>query len=393
MLRFLLSLAPMFTCAFWCLALVSDYRHYNRGKKLLATFMLVASIHFFCQAAFCSYQYELTYRIDALYFFVTLSVFPLYYLYIRALTDKEELTFRSLWVFLPACLFGTAAAILYGLMTPEEADAFVHQWLYREKGIDYPFSIVARLQRINLLLLDIVFAILIFPVAYYGVKRINRYNRQIAEYYSNQEGRTVMPSKALLYTFLVTSFGSAGFNAIGRYAFADPMGMLFIASFLFTAMLFTLGLIGFRQDFTVKDFMKDEQKAAREAVTENNESTVQPDSLSRRKELESRMIYLLEEEQLFKNPDLRITDLALRLGSNRAYVSRIINQEMQTSFSDLINFYRTEHAKKLLGESQYMLTPIAEIGESAGFSSESTFFRIFKKQTGLSPKAWRSRSA
>ena len=168
MLRALLASAPMFACAFWCIALILDYRHYNRGKALLAIFMFVATIHFFCQAVFCNYLYKLTYRIDTLYIYVTLSVFPLYYIYIQALTDKKKPGARSLWLFIPAIVIGTAAGILYYLMPSEESEAFVHQVLFHEKG-SYEFSLAGKLQRINLLILDIVFAALIVPVTYYGM--------------------------------------------------------------------------------------------------------------------------------------------------------------------------------------------------------------------------------
>lgn len=389
MLRGLLASAPMFTCAFWFIALVLDYKRYDRAKIVLAIFMFVATVHFFCQAAFCNSEYELTYRIDTIYIYVTLSVFPLYHLYIRALTDRKKITIRSLWIFLPAIIIGTIGGVLYGMMSPEEAEAFIHQVSFREAGT-YAFSTIGKLQRTNLFIMDITFALLIIPVAYYGVIRINRYNRQLLEYYSNQEGKRLAPVKLWLYAFLYACFMSFGFNAMGRYHFVEPMWMLFIASFFFVVMLFTLGFAGFRQDFTIDDLVKDETKAD---VSEK----VMPEIISgqdnqiRMKQLETRLLLLLEEEELFRESDLRISDLATRMGSNRVYVSRIINQNLRTSFSDLINSYRVEYAKKLLIESRTTLMPINEIVESSGFSSESSFFRIFKSTTGVSPKIWRSK--
>ena len=80
--------------------------------------------------------------------------------------------------------------------------------------------------------------------------------------------------------------------------------------------------------------------------------------------------------------------MSVRMGSNRAYVSRIVNQDLNTSFSELINTYRVEYAKRLLQQSRPSPVTIAEVVEQAGFSSESSFYRIFRHSAGMSPKAW-----
>lgn len=389
MLREILALAPMFTCAFWFVALIIDYRRYDRAKLFLAAFMFISSIHFFCQGALCSREYALTSHIDTLYIYVTLSLFPLYYLYIRALSDRKRITTRSLWLFLPAFVIGTVAGVLYFRMSPEEADAFVHEVSFREPGV-YSFSIYGRLQRINLLLMDIVFAILILPVAYLGVLKIRNYNRLLLDYYSNQEGKRLAPVKFWMYSFVYACVMSFLFNAVGRYHFVESMWMLFVASFFFSIMLFTLGFVGFRQDFTIDNFVRDELKTA-EAEIATTDDVAGQDNNIRLQMLEEKLRVLLQEEELFRNPDLRITDLALRVGTNRAYISLIINKQMQTSFSALINSYRIEYAKKLLIESRTSLSTILEVSETAGFPSESSFYRIFKKATGISPKAWRNK--
>lgn len=388
MLRGLLASAPMFACAFWFLALLLDYKHYNRAKKVFTAFMFVATIHFFCQAEFCSLEYELTGKIDPLYTFVTLSVFPLYYLYIKALTDPEKITVRSLWVFIPAITVTSFSVILYALMSPEETEAFVHEVLYNEPG-NFRFTMAGKLQRYNIILMAIVFAAMIFPVAYYGSLKIVKYDKLLVDYFSNQEGKSLGSVKKILYAFVYTSIASAIFNAIGRYHFVEPIYMLWIASVFFVTMLFPLGLIGFRQDFTIDDFQKDIIKTSGNEITAKDISD--RDNQFRMKQLEKELIALIENEELFKNPDLRITDLAIRMGSNRAYISRIINNNLQTNFSEMVNKYRIEHAKKMLLLSHSALISMPEIADASGFSSESSFYRIFKNAEGVSPKAWRSR--
>jgi len=96
---------------------------------------------------------------------------------------------------------------------------------------------------------------------------------------------------------------------------------------------------------------------------------------------------LMEEDQLFRKMDLQISDVALRVGSNRTYVSNYLNRELNLSFSDYINKYRIDYAKSLMSIKNNPLT-ILEVSEQSGFANEVSFYRNFKKFTGTSPKKW-----
>ena len=100
---------------------------------------------------------------------------------------------------------------------------------------------------------------------------------------------------------------------------------------------------------------------------------------------------LLSQEEMFKNPDLRITDIACLLGSNRTYISRIINEEMNTTFCDYVNNYRIDYAKKIMTDSKYNHLVLSEIAEMSGFASISVFYRVFKQKNGISPGEYRKR--
>ena len=65
-------------------------------------------------------------------------------------------------------------------------------------------------------------------------------------------------------------------------------------------------------------------------------------------ELMSLISQLMEHEQLFLDSDLKLTDLATRLNTNRNVVSACINTQLGCFFSQFISNYRVEHAKQLL---------------------------------------------
>ena len=103
-------------------------------------------------------------------------------------------------------------------------------------------------------------------------------------------------------------------------------------------------------------------------------------------ELMDRIRQLMEQQQLYLNSDLRLEDIASALGLNRSYVSDCINSHTGDSFSQFVNGYRIEYAKRVLHSQPD--TKVASLYMAAGFSSEQSFYRNFKSFTGMTPKEW-----
>ena len=96
---------------------------------------------------------------------------------------------------------------------------------------------------------------------------------------------------------------------------------------------------------------------------------------------------VIEEKELYRRKNLRITDVATELATNKTYVSVLLNNMSGESFTQLLTRYRVRYAQKLLREQPEML--LDEIAEESGFSSRTTFFRNFKALTGMTPLEWR----
>lgn len=104
------------------------------------------------------------------------------------------------------------------------------------------------------------------------------------------------------------------------------------------------------------------------------------------KELMKRICELMEREQLFKNNQLRISDIAIALNTNSSYISDCINSIKGCSFNQFVNTYRIEYVKEQL--RTYPNKKLTFICSEAGFSSETAFYRTFKTLTGMTPKEW-----
>jgi AraC-like DNA-binding protein len=105
-------------------------------------------------------------------------------------------------------------------------------------------------------------------------------------------------------------------------------------------------------------------------------------------DLLSRIVTLMEGQELWRQKGLKVSDLATRLGTNATYISACINGQTGKSFPEFIGDYRVRHAQRLLLEHPDML--LADIAEESGFSNEQSFFRTFKARTGLTPQEWKA---
>ncbi len=94
----------------------------------------------------------------------------------------------------------------------------------------------------------------------------------------------------------------------------------------------------------------------------------------------------LEEDKLFLMPTLSIKYFSKKININQRQVSQIINTQFNKSFRELINEYRVEEVKSKLQEANLKQLSILGIALECGFNSEASFYRIFKKQVGISPK-------
>ena len=98
---------------------------------------------------------------------------------------------------------------------------------------------------------------------------------------------------------------------------------------------------------------------------------------------------IMESQKLYKNSELKLSDLANAVGSNRRAVSDCINSQAGNSFNQYVNTFRTEHAKRII--RQYPDRKLSDIYVESGFANETSFFRTFKALTGMTPKEWKDK--
>lgn len=93
-------------------------------------------------------------------------------------------------------------------------------------------------------------------------------------------------------------------------------------------------------------------------------------------QLLTRLIHLFENKKVYLNPDLTLQEVARELGTNRTYLSRLINSHFDQNFSAFVNTYRAKEANDLIRKSGKMTH--SELAHRAGFGSVSSMKRVIK---------------
>ena len=118
--------------------------------------------------------------------------------------------------------------------------------------------------------------------------------------------------------------------------------------------------------------------------------TTEPDSGSEK--LLNSLEQLFESEKIYRNSKLTINDVAGKLKTNRTRLSEVINSHCQKNFSEYVNHYRIQDAKRIFKAQNENNAPnhtIEQIAEEVGFGSPAPFYRAFKQAAGVTTSEYK----
>ncbi|MBC9798073.1 AraC family transcriptional regulator [Sinomicrobium weinanense] len=146
-------------------------------------------------------------------------------------------------------------------------------------------------------------------------------------------------------------------------------------SFSFVFYLILL-LWFFKRRKTTPFFFAEQTKYANKKI-ETGEAT----------EILSRLNILFEQKESYKNPNLKLADVADQLDMPSHHLSQCLNDNLGRGFSAFINEYRVKEAEKMLATDHHLT--VEAIGYECGFSSKSTFYSAFKNLKGTTPAKYK----
>lgn len=103
------------------------------------------------------------------------------------------------------------------------------------------------------------------------------------------------------------------------------------------------------------------------------------------------IVQYLESTRIFTNKDISLYMLADLLDMPYKEVSKAINRHAEKNFSQFINTFRVEEAKRLLNDPAKSYLNLNGIADEVGFSSRSNFFVVFRQAEGITPNEYKKR--
>lgn len=100
---------------------------------------------------------------------------------------------------------------------------------------------------------------------------------------------------------------------------------------------------------------------------------------------------LMRCERVYRQQELTKERLAELAGCNRTYLSQVVNEQTGMNMVSYINSFRIQEAVEMLSDVESR-TPLKAVAFEAGFSSLSTFYKLFKQSVGMTPLKFREKA-
>ena len=356
MIKTVLLFLPCMTCLFW-LALNPLVHKKDKQFKALELLSAVTGIALFAEAGLTCTTGNAMLTLFLIKQFSALLIIPVAFLFIRSLSTAGEKQ-ASIQAFIAVPVSLLAAQIILLILTGSEG--FI-------QNATMPVNTDKAGLLIHICSFVIFYAVLAVEALMFWVFSIIR---AIKRNYSIQilHATAVTVIYAILQISVIYEF-QLWFKAI--------------ISVILAAVLFMLSYSGMAHSGEIIEHT---------VVTEHipDHPTDKPadihQSAADEESLRIRFEDLIVSEQLFLKQGVRLADIAAMLDTNRTYVSRLVNNTYNMSFSDYINTLRIDYAE------QYLLhhrdAKQTDIATACGFPNASAFNNVFKKITGVTPKIW-----
>lgn len=156
-----------------------------------------------------------------------------------------------------------------------------------------------------------------------------------------------------------------------------------------------LGLIGYRGIFQsslfVPSFLMNTSDELSPEMSEKSGSSnyIINGGPAEIKALKDQLTDLMDSEKPFLDESLTLGDLALKMEISDKKLSELLNRHFNTSFYDFVNGYRIGAVKKMMIDPNHSNLTLLGMAFEAGFRSKTSFNRVFKQKTGMSPSAFK----
>ncbi len=133
--------------------------------------------------------------------------------------------------------------------------------------------------------------------------------------------------------------------------------------------------------------MKEERLILGTVVQRQNGAKEMQSSLPEEKlgDIMDELLAYMDRDKPYLNAKLSINEVASQLGCTEMELSQLLNSHMKVNFANFINVYRVKEIKLRLNQENLSKYTLKALSEQCGFNSKTTFYRVFKNVSGMTP--------
>ena len=138
--------------------------------------------------------------------------------------------------------------------------------------------------------------------------------------------------------------------------------------------------------------MKEERLILGTVVQRQNGAKEMQSSLPEEKvgDIMDELLAYMDRDKPYLNAKLSINEVASQLGCTEMELSQLLNSHMKVNFANFINVYRVKEIKLRLNQENLSKYTLKALSEQCGFNSKTTFYRVFKNVSGMTPMEYRN---
>jgi AraC-like DNA-binding protein len=335
----------------------------NTSRKIMAVAQANTAVLFFMNYLYFYQDFDIYLPLHSFHAGIELLVFPVIYLYMKSVIIPDFKIKAHLLHFLPGVLMILLATyIFYMYAGYQDLEKFLTNNKLGIRLEGYQFFVLKISRYIHLFL--VVLQGIAYSIAFFRTPK--EYNDRLKNEFSNIENFSIGWINRYNLTFM--SLVMVGFIL---YAFVPLKGfyefLIILTFFFFSVFVSVLGVVSLRQrkaGVNLEDISVDVTDAENMLIAED-------DALM--KKLKKHM----QKNKVYLQPDVSLTQLSRELGTNRTYLSQLINQQLKMNFCNFINQYRLQEIENYLKEKPDATNQ--ELADMAGFGSVLSMKRAMGK--------------
>jgi len=374
MFRTILLLSPIYITFFWSIALKGNNKKHNFPQTLLSIFMLSPAICFISVFLYFAPFPDFYPYIDCALQYAICLFFPVYYLFFRLLTIDDEFSLKKHIRYLIIPLIVPTCYFIGIFFTPWVE---YKTWLFNESSFqESPYiQYLSTLRDIIWILFFIQFILSVIG----NQLLIQKYGVKAEQFYSDMEEENYKNAKLLNFLIIIMFITSITAYALS-YEMIIPKDLaLNIILSISSIILFLIGFFGIKQEPINPTF---EFVSNADALTQ-----LEVIPLDSRKKLLHKIQLQFEEEKIYLNSQLNIMDIVQAVGTNRTYISSIINQNYNQNFCSFVNSYRIKELENVIYQNPDFTNEV--LAESCGFGSLNSLKRAIFTKSGMTLPEWK----